>query len=184
MTILTPVTLENAQGKAKDLLEAVQQSMGATPNIFTGFANAPAALEGYLNFNGALGNGALSPQLREKIALVSAGAHGCDYCASAHTFLGDKAGIDSQELSENLNAQSSDTKDQAALTFARKLIDDRGRVAQSDVEAVRNAGFTDEEIIEILAHVALNTFTNYFNDAFGTDIDFPEISTESTRKAA
>ena len=90
MTRLSPVNPDTAEGQAKELLSAVKQAMGSTPNIFTTFANAPAALEGYLNFNQALSKGALNPKLREKIALVTAGANGCDYCASAHTFLGDK----------------------------------------------------------------------------------------------
>ena len=184
MPRLTPIDPASAQGKAKDLLDAVQQAMGATPNIFTTMANAPAALEGLLGLNGALGNGALNPQLREKLALVTAGENGCNYCASAHTFLGDKAGIEADELASNLKGQSIDAKDNAALTFATQLIERRGRVMEDDVQAVRNAGFNDEEIIEILAHVALNTFTNYFNEAFQTDIDFPEVSADEARKAA
>lgn len=184
MTRLTPVNPSQATGKAKDLLDAVQQAMGATPNIFTGLANAPAALEGYLNLNSALSNGALNAQLREKIALTTAGANGCGYCASAHTFLGEKAGIESSELSANIAGQSSDANDQAALTFADQLVKARGGVSDADVQAVRNAGFSDEQIIEILAHVALNTFTNYFNEAFKTVTDFPEVSLGDARKVA
>ena len=184
MPRITPINPDNAQGKAKDLLGAVQQAMGATPNIFTTMANAPAALEGLLGLNGALASGALSPQLREKIALVTAGQNGCDYCASAHTYLGNKAGIEADELASNLKGQSFEAKDNAALTFASQLIESRGRVTESDVQAVRDAGFNDEDIIEILAHVALNTFTNYFNEAFQTENDFPAVSTAETRKAA
>lgn len=184
MTRLTPVNLDTAEGQAKELLKAVQQTMGSTPNIFTAFANAPAALEGYLNFNQALSKGVLSPQLREKIALTTAGANGCDYCASAHTFLGDKAGIEGDELASALKGKSIDAKDNAALTFTLQLIERRGRVTEGDVKAVKKAGFTDEEVIEILAHVALNTFTNYFNEAFKTENDFPAVSTAETQKAA
>ncbi len=184
MTRLSPVNPDTAEGQAKELLSAVKQAMGSTPNIFTTFANAPAALEGYLNFNQALSKGALNPKLREKIALVTAGANGCDYCASAHTFLGDKAGIEADELTSALKGQSIDPKDNAALIFASQLIENRGRVTDGDVQAVKKAGFTDEEVIEILAHVALNTFTNYFNEAFKTENDFPAISTAETRKAA
>ena len=184
MTRLTPVTPADAEGKAKDLLDAVQQAMGATPNIFTGMANAPAALEGFLNFSGALNSGTLSPQLREQLALTIAGKNGCNYCASAHTFLGDKAGIDAVELTANLAGNSSDAKTQAALTFASQLVEARGRVSEADVQTVKAAGYTDEEVVEILAHVALNTFTNYFNEAFQIDIDFPQVSTESVSQAA
>jgi uncharacterized peroxidase-related enzyme len=184
MPRLKPVDPSQAEGKAKELLDAVKQAMGATPNIFTAFANAPAALEGYLNLNGALSGGKLNPQLREKIALTTAGFNGCDYCASAHTFLGEKAGIEADELAANLKGQSIDAKDNAALAFAHRIIKERGRVSEDDVQAVRKVGFSDEEIIEILSHVALNTFTNYFNETFKTENDFPAVSAQEERNAA
>ncbi len=184
MSRLSPINPAQAQGKSKDLLTAVQKAMGATPNLFTAMANAPAAMEGYLNFNSALSSGSLSPQLREQIALVTAGANGCGYCASAHTYLGEKAGLKKEELTSNLSGHSAEAKTQVALTFARRLIDARGAVSESDIQIVRDMGFDDEQIIEILAHVALNTFTNYFNEAFKTEIDFPKVEIDSARKAA
>lgn len=179
---IQPVT--NPEGKAADLLEGVKKAMGSTPNIFTTFANAPAAMEGYLNLNGALSGGKLDGKLRESLALTVAGFNGCDYCASAHTFLGDKAGINKAELEANLKGQSSDVRTQAALTFATKIMATRGHPSEADLNAVRDAGFGDEEAIEILAHVALNTFTNYFNETFAVEVDFPVVSTQETRKAA
>ncbi len=175
MSRLTPISHDAATGKAKDLLDAVKQAMGATPNIFTAFANAPAAMEGYLNFNGALSTGTLDPQLREKIALTTAALNKCQYCASAHTYLGEKAGIDGAEMTDNLSGRSSDSKTEAALIFARKIIEYRGQISDADIQAVRDAGYGTEEIVEILAHVALNTFTNYFNEVFKVEIDFPVV---------
>jgi len=182
MQHIQPVT--NPEGKAAELLNGVKAAMGSTPNIFTTFANAPAAMEGYLNLNGALSGGALDGKTRESLALAIAGFNGCDYCASAHTFLGDKAGIDATELAANLKGQSADAKTQAALTFATKILETRGHASASDLADVRTAGFSDEEAIEILAHVALNTFTNYFNETFAVENDFPAVSTQETRKAA
>lgn len=179
---INPAT--NPNDKAAQLLDGVKAALGATPNMFTTFAHAPAALEGYLNFSGALQNGALEPKFKEKLALTVAGLNGCDYCASAHTFLGEKAGIDAQELALNLQGKSQHEMCQAGLEFARKIVINRGQVSDADVQAVRAAGFSDERIIEILAHVALNTFTNYFNEAFKVDIDFPAVSTKLTRNAA
>ena len=184
MSRLTPISHDAATGKAKDLLGAVKQSMGATPNIFTAFANAPSAMEGYLSFNGALSTGALEPQLREKIALTTAALNKCQYCASAHTYLGEKAGIEAVEMTQNLSGKSSDTKTEAALTFARKIITHRGQIEEADIQAVRDAGFGTEEIIEILAHVALNTFTNYFNEVFKVEIDFPVVDLVQKSDAA
>jgi uncharacterized peroxidase-related enzyme len=164
----------NPQGKAAELLEGVKKALGSTPNLFTTFANAPAAMEGYLGLNGALAAGKLGAKTRESIALAVAGFNGCDYCASAHTYLGENlAGLSADETTANLRGESSDPKTQAALVFAGKLLERRGRTTQADLDEVRAAGHSDEEIIEILTHVALNTLTNYFNEAFGVEIDFP-----------
>lgn len=184
MQRIQTLTTATAQGKAKDLLEGAKKAMGAELNIFGAFANAPAALEGLLGFVGALGKGKLSPALREQLALVTAGQNSCDYCASAHTYLAEKAGVAADERTANLNGKSADKRTQAALTFASQLVEKRGGVSDADVNAVREAGFSDEEMVEILAHVALNTFTNYFNEAFKTEIDFPVVNAHGLRRAA
>jgi len=167
--------IKPTEGKAKELLDGVKKAMGATPNIFTTFANAPAALEAYINFNTTLSTGVLDKQLREQLAVTVAGFNGCNYCASAHIFLGGKAGVDKDELVANSKGHSSDSKTQSAISFAHALLIKRGKVSDDDLENVRAAGFSDEEIVEILAHVALNTFTNYFNETALTAIDFPEV---------
>ena len=177
-------SVTHPEGKAKTLLDNVRKAMGTTPNIFTAFATAPAVLEAYLNFSAALSGGTLDPKLREQIAVTVAGFNGCDYCAAAHSFFGAKAGVDQVELRANSAGRSSDSKTQAALSFARALMDARGHVSDQEVGAVRAAGYSDEEIIEILAHVALNTFTNYFNETVLTDIDFPVVSTSNSTSFA
>lgn len=184
MQRIKSITLETAQGKAKDLLEGAKKAMGAELNIFSAVANSPAALEGLLGLVGALGKGKLKPALREQLALGTAGENSCDYCASAHSFLAEKAGIAQDERAANLRGTASDKKTQAALTFSSQLVTKRGGVSEADLKAVRDAGYSDEEVVEILAHVALNTFTNYFNEAFKTDIDFPVVSAHGVRQAA
>jgi len=179
---INPVT--DPEGKAAELLGAVKQALGATPNLFTTFANAPAAMEGYLGLNTALQGGALDPQFKEKLALTVAGLNGCDYCASAHTFLGDKAGIDAEELALNLQGKSNNAMCQAGLDFAAKVVNNRGQITDADMQAVRDAGFSDERIIEIVTHVALNTLTNYFNEVFKVEVDFPAVSTGNVQRAA
>ena len=179
---LNPVT--KPEGKAAELLDGVKAALGATPNLFTTFANAPTALEGYLNLNSALQGGALNPQFKEKLALTVAGLNGCDYCASAHTFLGKKAGIDADELALNLRGKSNQTMCQAGLDFVTKVVKARGKVTIQDVEDVRDAGFSDERIVEMIAHIALNTLTNYFNEVFQVPIDFPVVTTGDAQKAA
>ena len=110
MTRINPVDPSQAQGKTRELLEAVKKQMGTVPNIFKGFAQSPAALEFYLSQNQALAGGVLDPKLREQIALTMAGLNQCDYCAAAHTFLGKKAGVSAVELTDNLRGRSADEK--------------------------------------------------------------------------
>ena len=174
----------NPQGKAAELLDGVKKALGSTPNLFTTFAQAPAAMEGYLGLNSALAAGKLRPAVRESLALTIAGYNGCDYCASAHTYLGENlAGLSSEEAQANLEGRSSDPRTQAALLFATKLLEMRGNTTQADLDEVRAAGYSDEEIIEILTHVGLNTLTNYFNEAFNVEVDFPRhVSTDRTRR--
>ncbi len=173
----------DAPQKTQDLLTAVKKQMGGVPNIIATLAQSSAALGGYLGFAGALGGGTLSARFREQIALAVAGANRCDYCASAHTALGGMQGLEAEELDRNLKGWSSDAKVDAALRFASRIVSLRGNVTDEDLAAVRNAGLTEEEIVEIVANTVLNIFTNYFNHIAGTEIDFPVVSTAAVKAA-
>jgi uncharacterized peroxidase-related enzyme len=127
----------------------------------------------YLGFSQALAGGRLPRRLREQIALTVGEANACTYCVAAHTALGRRAGLTEQETKEARRASSHDRKEHAALEFARKVVQDRGVVADEDLEQLRRAGYTDGEVGEIVANVALSIFTNYFNHVAGTDVDFP-----------
>lgn len=184
MQRIPTLTIDTAEGKAKTLLEGAKKAVGKELNIFGALANAPVALEGLLSLSGALAHGKLKAGVREQLALAVAGKNGCDYCASAHSYMAEHAGVTKEEQALSLKAHSSDKKTQAALTFASHLVEKRGHVSEADIAAVREAGFSTEEIVEILAHVALNTFTNYFNEAFKTTIDFPKVHAKEVRSAA
>lgn len=149
-------------------------------------AERPSAIDlrQALNFNTVLDQGVLAPALREQIALTVAGKNECDYCASAHTVMGKGAGLDPQELQRNLNGDSDNTKTQTVLKFSQTVVENRGDISDEDLSALRNAGFADDAIIEIIAHIAINTFTNYFNRIAQTEIDFPIVSTNNVSKAA
>lgn len=159
----------------KQTLDAIHAAFGATPAMFRVVANSPAALNSMWGSFGALGAGVIGAHLGEQIAVAVANRNACDYCLAAHTALGMKAGVDAEELAAAQGGESSDPKTRAALQFALKLVENRGQVDAGDVEAVRKAGFNDEEIVEILAHVALNLFTNYVNIAFDVPVDFPSV---------
>jgi uncharacterized peroxidase-related enzyme len=126
--------------------------------------------------SGALGKGALPAATRERIALAVAEANGCNYCLSAHAFLGKNlAKLDDAEIAANRSGASNDPKADAAVRFAAQVVAQRGHVSADAFAAVRLAGYTDAQIVEIVQHVALNTWTNYFNEVFRTAIDFPAV---------
>lgn len=172
--ITTPATITDAPEASQELLRGVEKMLGSAPNMFRLIGNSPATLEGYLGLNGALGKGQVTAATRERIALAIANYNGCDYCNSAHTYLGKNlAKLDDAEIAANRSGCSTDAKADAAVRFAVKVAEKRGRIAQTDVTEVRNAGYSDAEIVEIVGHVALNVLTNYVNEVFDTEIDFP-----------
>jgi uncharacterized peroxidase-related enzyme len=174
--ITAPATIEASPTSSRPLLEAVQKQLGSVPNLFRTMGVSTATLEGYLGLSGALGKGALDARTRTRLALVVAERNGCSYCLSAHTYLGlNLATLDAAELRSNRDAASSDPAAAAALVFARQVVEKRGHVTPADLEAVRKAGFSDAQVLEIIAHVALNTLTNYINVVADTAIDFPEV---------
>ncbi|WP_417412396.1 carboxymuconolactone decarboxylase family protein [Hoeflea sp.] len=174
--IPTPATIDAAPAAAQPLLEAVKKQIGSAPNLFRITATSPAALEGYLSLNGALAKGALDAATRERIALAVAQVNSCRYCLAAHTYLGKNiAKLGDAEIAANRDGHSSDPKADAAVSFARKVTIDRGAITDADFALVRAAGYSDAEIVEIVAHVALNTLTNYINEVFETEVDFPVV---------
>jgi len=174
-TRIAPADGQTLDPTAGRTLSQVEKTLGMVPNLHWTLARAPAALKAYVDMAGALSQGVLDGKLREQIALATAGRNGCDYCASAHTALGQGQSIDAAELGRNLSGASDDARTQAALSFVGALLEHHGRVRDADLEAVRGAGFTDAEIIEIVAHVGLNTFTNTFNNLARPEIDFPVV---------
>ena len=178
MNRLNPVDPASAEGKAKTLLDGVKASLGSVPNMFRLLAASPATLEAYLSYNRALSHGALPAKVREQIALVAAETNGCDYCASAHSLLGKHAGLSQDDLTNALEGRATDPKADAAIHFAKLLLEKRGHISDSDLNQVKEAGLSEAEIGEIVAHVAINVFTNYFNIAFDTEIDFPIVRTQ------
>lgn len=175
--IHTPATISDAPTPAQALLVGVERQLGSVPNLFRIIANSPAALEGYLGLSGALGKGSLDARTRTRVAMTVAELNGCEYCLSAHTYLGKNlAKLDDEELSANRSARSVDARAAAALQFVSKLVRARGHVAEVDVQEVKAAGYDDAQVVELILHVALNTFTNYLNSALGTEVDFPVVS--------
>jgi uncharacterized peroxidase-related enzyme len=178
LTVIDPAT---ATGEAKQLLDTVQSALGAVPNFIRVLANSPAALNAFLGLHAIAGAGVLEPKTRERIALAVAQQNACQYCVSAHTAIGRKAGLDSAEMLANRQGTSTDAKAAAAIAFANALVANMGQLTPSEFDAARKAGHSDAELVEIITHVALNVFTNLLGKATELDIDFPVVE---LRKAA
>jgi uncharacterized peroxidase-related enzyme len=173
-----PAKIDDAPAASQPLLETVKKQLGSVPNLFRLASNSPAALEGYLSLAGALRKGKLSAATGERIALAVAEVNSCNYCLSAHAYIGKNFGkLTDAEIAANREGFSTDPNADAAVRFAAKLARDRGDVSDDDVRAVKLAGYDDAQIVEIVLHVALNTWTNYINKIADTDIDFPVVST-------
>ena len=175
MARVSVIDPQTATGDTRELLGAVQAQLGMVPNFIRILANSPAALTAFLGLHGIAGAGSLDAKTRERIALSVAEQNACQYCVSAHTAIGRRAGLDTQEIQANRQGRSADAKAEAALAFARALVEHAGEVSKAEFEAVRAAGHTDGEIIEIITHVAMNIFTNLLGKATQVEIDFPKV---------
>lgn len=164
-----------ASGDAAALLKAVQAQLGVTPNFIRVLANSPKALEGFLGLYGAAGGFSVDKATQERIALAVAEGNGCQYCVSAHTAIGRHAGLSNDEMQLNRKGTSADARAAATVAFAKALNDNLGEVTTAEFDAARSAGLTDQEIVEIIAVVALNIFTNVLGKATRVEIDFPKI---------
>jgi uncharacterized peroxidase-related enzyme len=174
MARLKALNPDEATGKTKELFNAIQSKLGVVPNMMRTMGNSPALLEGYLNLSGALAHGALGAKNGELLALAISENNSCEYCVSAHSYIGEKlVHIDTETIANARHANSADAKTDAALKFANVLIAKKGLVSDSDVDIIKAAGLTDGEIGEVVGHVALNILTNYFNNTANTELDFP-----------
>lgn len=170
ISALDPV---HAAGKNAELFTAVKSKLGVVPNLMRTLGHSPAALEAYLGFSATLGRGVLPAAVREQIALAVAQANACDYCLAAHSLLGRGAGLSTDAIAAARRAHAGDAKVDAILQFAAAVVAARGQVTDADLAAVRAAGASEAEIIETVAVVALNIFTNYVNHVAQTVVDFP-----------
>jgi uncharacterized peroxidase-related enzyme len=183
MNRLTQIDPANVTGKTKQLFDGVQAKLGAVPNLFRVLGNAPAALEAYLNFSGALAGGSLNAKVREQIALAVAESNLCEYCLSAHTFIGGKVGLTEKDIVDARHATATTDKTDAILKLARSIVVQRGEVSDASLKAARASGLNDGEIVETVANVALNIFTNYVNHVARTVVDFPAVKPGETPAA-
>lgn len=169
-------SVEQSPVDSKPLLDAVQKQLGVVPNMMKLIGTSPAALEGYLSLNTALGKGVLPVGLRERIALTVAEYNACEYCLAAHSYLAENlAKVEGSEIAAARDGYSNDPKIETALQFARRVASQHGSISDQELNKLRATGYSDAEIVEIVLNVALNVLTNYINNVARTDIDFPTV---------
>lgn len=176
MSRINVVTQKTADAEQKALLDAIQGKFGMVPNFLAVLANSPDALKAFVGLHAIAESGRLDAQTRERIALAVAQGNACEYCLSAHTAIGKKAGLTGAEIAANRAGTSGDAKAAAAVAFAKALNDNLGEVTDSEIEAVRAVGYGDAEIIEIVTHVGMNILTNLIGKASRVEIDFPKVA--------
>jgi uncharacterized peroxidase-related enzyme len=175
MSRINVIENNNANPEQRELLDAIQSQLGMVPNFLKVFANSPAALRAFLGLHGIAGEGSLDLQTRERIALAVAQDSACDYCVSAHTALGSNAGLKVAEMEANRAGTSQDAKAAAAVKFAKAVAKHKGDVTTAELLAVRSAGYSESDVVEIITHVGMNLLTNMLGKASRVDIDFPKI---------
>ena len=164
-----------ASAQSQEMLSQIEQKFGKIPNVFKMMANSPAVLKSYLCFSGALSEGKLCPQIQERIALYIAQLNGCEYCLAAHSMIAQGAVLSSDEILMARQGMSSDRKANAALGFVLEMFETRGQIDTEILDEIREAGFCDEEIMEMTAAISLNILTNSLNSLAQTEVDFPKV---------
>jgi uncharacterized peroxidase-related enzyme len=163
---------------SQPVIDAMTKQLKMTPNLFRIMALSPNALNGWAALQGALAK-TLDAKLRDGIALAVSQVNGCQYCLSAHSYVASNmAHIDDDEIRLNRLGKSHTPKTAAAVAFAKTLMETRGKVSENDLRAVREAGFSEANIVEIIALAAQFMLTNFVNNAFDTEVDFPVVETE------
>lgn len=175
MSRIAIIDNSNANAEQQALLDAIQGQLGMVPNFLKVFANSPVALRAFLGLHGVAGAGTLAPQTRERIALALAQQNACEYCVSAHTAIGRKSGLTGDEISAARNGGSEDAQAAVAVKFATSLMEKKGDVSAVELVQLRNAGFSDSDIVEIITHVGMNFLTNILGKASQVEIDFPRV---------
>jgi uncharacterized peroxidase-related enzyme len=175
MPRILPLETARATGETASALAAVKAKLGTVPNLFSTLAHAPAALHFCVQGSEALGQGAFTAKQRELIALVVADANACGYCLAAHTAIGGLLGLKAADMEAARSAQAASARDAALLTLARRIVETRGNLEPTDLDLARSRGLSDADILETVAVVALNIFSNYVNHIAGTEVDFPQV---------
>ena len=173
MSYIKPIDRNQADATINGTLDAIKAKLGKVPNLFLTLANAPVALNAYVQLADIVGRGKLGAKQREQIALSVGEANACDYCLAAHSTVGKLVGLNAAQISAARGGKSDDPRDAALLELARSILANRGHVPTAELDAFKAAGFSDADVLEVLVNVVLNIYTNYANHIARTEVDFP-----------
>jgi uncharacterized peroxidase-related enzyme len=172
----TALKPEQVPAASKPTLDAFTKNIGFTPNMMAAFAQSPIAFNAWATLLGSLSK-ALDVKTRDSIGLAVSEVNGCNYCLTVHSFTAEHmAKLPADEIILARKGHATDTKRDAAVQFARKVVETRGQISDADLKAVRDVGYTDANIMEIIALVAMYSLTNFFNNVFDHDKDFPAVA--------
>ncbi len=173
MQRLNSVNPQVAQGRTKELLDTVEQAFGMIPNTTRVMANSPAVLDSFLAFSTAMGAVKIGEKLHNQVKLSTSESNACNYCTSILSAVAPSAGLSADDILAGRTGKSEDGRTDAALKFSEAVLESRGKVSDQHLSDVRDAGFSDAEIVEIVASVVLGCFTNFLNNVADTELDIP-----------
>ena len=175
MSRLHTDSVSTATGQAAELFTAIAKAAGKVPNAYLAIgSNSPLALDAALKLDAALGKSSLSRKEIEAIKLAVSETNGCDYCVAAHTLMGRKAGLNDADMRAIRHGGATEDERLDVLAgFAREVVATRGTVPTETVDAVRAAGYTDQQVVDTLLVITSISFTNLFNRVNDTAVDFP-----------
>lgn len=176
MSRIHTVELVDASPALKAHYDTAKAALGGLPNLIKIYGNSEAALGGFLALYGATADSNFSHALREKIALTVAEVNGCNYCLSAHSAIARHLGVQPVQIEAARRGTGEDAKEAAALRFAKAIAEKRGQVSQAEFDAFRAAGYSEKDVVDLVAIVTLNVFTNLLGNTIETDIDFPRAA--------
>lgn len=174
MQRLNSVNPANTEARTRELLNDVQQAFGIIPNSVKVMANSPAVLESFVAFSQAMGRAGIGEKLHSQVKLTTSETNACDYCTSLLTAVGPAAGLTADDILSSRSASAADDRTDTALKFAEAVLESRGKVGGAELDKVRAVGFSDAEIVEIIASVVLGCFTNFLNNVAETTLDTPQ----------
>ena len=178
MSRLSVPSLESATGATAEIYAQIKKAIGNVPNTFAAIgAHRPDALKALLAADSVLASGSLTKRDQETIKLVVSSVAGCDYCVAAHSLLGKIAGLKPDEVKKIRDGEpTGDAKRDALIRFVRGLTGTSGTVSDDDFAAIKAAGYSDAQLVDISLVFATTVFTNVFNRINDTEIDFPAVA--------